>query len=240
MQLNSFKSKIIILCGGKGKRLGNITNKIPKPLVRIGNIPLIEHKLNYYKKQGLEDFVFCIGYKGNILKKFLKKKCKKPIFSDGGVSSGILKRIYLARKIIHKSTIISYGDTLAKINFKDLLKQHKKSKAILSIVVAPIQNPFGLVNWNLKRKVTQFEEKPTLNHFIGYAVIEPNIFNYLNKNIINLEDGKGMVKAIQKLTSKRLVNVYKFKGLQLTVNSPSELREAKTKIEKYFTYDEIL
>ena len=146
----------------------------------------------------------------------------------------------MARKAINTSAIISYGDTLAKINFKDLLKQHKKSKAILSIVVAPIRNPFGLVNWNWKGQVTQFEEKPIINHFIGYAVIEPNIFNYLNKNIINLKDGKGMVKAIQKLTSKRLVNVYKFKGLQLTVNSPSELREAKTKIEKYFTYDELL
>ena len=240
MPLNSSKTKIIILCGGRGKRLGDITKQIPKPLIRVGKISIIEHKLNYYQKQGLEDFVFCIGHKGNILKKFIKKKCKKPIFSDGGINSGILKRIYLARKTINTSAIISYGDTLAKINFRDLLKQHKKSKAILSIVVAPIRNPFGLVNWNWKRKVTQFEEKPILNHFIGYAVIEPNIFNYLNKNIINLEDGKGMVKAIQKLTSKRLVNVYKFKGLQLTVNSPSELREAKTKIEKYFTYDEIL
>ena len=240
MPLNSSKTKIIILCGGRGKRLGDITKQIPKPLIRVGKISIIEHKLNYYKKQGLEDFVFCIGHKGNILKKFIKKKCKKPIFSDGGINSGILKRIYLARKTINTSAIISYGDTLAKINFRDLLKQHKKSKAILSIVVAPIRNPFGLVNWNWKRKVTQFEEKPILNHFIGYAVIEPNIFNYLNKNIINLEDGKGMVKAIQKLSSKRLVNVYKFKGLQLTVNSPSELREAKTKIEKYFTYDEIL
>ena len=107
-------------------------------------------------------------------------------------------------------------------------------------MVAPIQNPFGLVNWNWKNKVTQFEEKPTLNHFIGYAVIEPNIFNYLNKNIINLKDGKGMVKAIQKLSSKRLVNVYKFNGLQLTVNSLSELKEAKTKINKYFTFNEVL
>ena len=240
MPLNSSKTKIIILCGGRGKRLGDITKQIPKPLIRVGKISIIEHKLNYYQKQGLEDFVFCIGHKGNILKKFIKKKCKKPTFSDGGINSGILKRIYLARKAINTSAIISYGDTLAKINFRDLLKQHKKSQAILSIVVAPIRNPFGLVNWNSKRKVTQFEEKPILNHFIGYAVIEPNIFNYLNKNIINLEDGKGMVKAIQKLTSKRLVNVYKFKGLQLTVNSPSELREAKTKIEKYFTYDEIL
>ena len=240
MKLNSLTSKIIILCGGRGKRLGNITKQTPKPLVKVGKFSIIEHKLNYYRRQGFEDFVFCIGHKGNILKKFLKKKCKEPIFSDGGINSGILKRIYLARKVINTSAIISYGDTLAKIDFKDLLKQHKKSRAILSIVVAPIQNPFGLVNWNWKKKATQFEEKPTLNHFIGYAVIEPNIFNYLNKNIINLKDGKGMVRAIQKLISKRLVNVYKFKGLQLTVNSLNELKEAKTKIDKYFTFNEVL
>ena len=240
MKLNLSKSKVIILCGGRGKRLGNITKQTPKPLVKIGKFSMIEHKLNYYRKQGLKDFVFCIGHKGNVLKKFLKKKCKKPIFSNGGINSGILKRIYLARNVINTSTIISYGDTLAKINFRDLLKQHKKSKAILSIVVAPIRNPFGLVNWDQKRKVTQFEEKPTLNHFIGYAVVEPNIFNYLNKNIINLKDGSGMVKAIQKLILKRLVNVYSFKGLQLTINSLSELKTAKTKIDKYFTFNEIL
>ena len=240
MRPKSSKSKIIILCGGRGKRLGNITNKIPKPLVKVGNLPIIEHKLNFYKKQGLEDFVFCVGYKSNKLIKFLKKKCKKPIFSDGGINAGILKRIYLARKVIDTSTIISYGDTLAKINFRDLLKQHKKSKAILSIVVSPIRHPFGLVNWNWKGKATKFEEKPILSHFIGYAVIEPNIFDYLNKNIISLDDGKGIVKAIQKLILKKLVNVYKFKGLQLTVNSPNELKEARTKIGKFFTFDEVL
>ena len=229
-------SKIIILCGGKGKRLGNITKKIPKPLVKVGKIPIIEHKLNYYKKQGLENFIFCIGYKGNILKKFLKKKCENPIFYDGGINTGILKRIYLARENIKSSTIVSYGDTLAKINFRDLLKKHKKSKAVLSIVVAPIQNPFGLIDWNRKGKLIQFREKPTLNHFIGYAVIEPNFFNYLNKSIINQENGKGMVNAIQKLILKRMVNVYKFRGLQLTVNSPNELKEAKIKIGKYFTF----
>ena len=229
-------SKVIILCGGQGKRLGNITKKIPKPLVKVGKIPIIEHKLNYYKKQGLENFIFCIGYKGNILKKFLKKKCGNPIFCDGGINTGILKRIYLARENIKSSTIVSYGDTLAKINFRDLLKKHKKSKAVLSIVVAPIQNPFGLIDWNRKGKLIQFREKPTLNHFIGYAVIEPNFFNYLNKSIINQENGKGMVNAIQKLILKRIVNVYKFRGLQLTVNSPNELKEAKIKIGKYFTF----
>ncbi len=240
MQTKLSGHKVIILCGGKGRRLGNITKKIPKPLVKVGGLTLIEHKLNFYTKQGLTDFAFCVGYKSNMLKKVLKKKYKKAIFFEGGINAGILKRIYLARKIIHKSTIISYGDTLAKINFKDLLRQHKKSKSILSIVVAQIRHPFGLVNCNLRGEATKFEEKPILSHFIGYAVIEPNIFDFLNKRIINLDDGKGMVKAIQKLISKKLVNVYKFEGLQLTVNSPNELKEARTKIGKYFSLDEIL
>ena len=235
------KTKIIILCGGRGKRLGQITKKIPKPLVKIGNKSIIEHKLNYYRKQGLKDYIFCIGYKSNILKRFLKKKYLNPIFFNSAMNTGILKRIYLARKAINTSTIISYGDTLAKINFKDLLNQHKKSNAVLSIVVAPIRNPFGIVDWNTKKKVTQFQEKPTLNHFIGYAVIEPNIFDYLNSAIINLEDGKGIVKAIQKLILKKLVNVYKFKGQQLiTINSLNELKIARAKIGKFFTFDEAL
>ena len=240
MRFDYTKSKVVILCGGKGKRMGKITKKIPKPLVKIGKLSIIEHKLNYYRRQGLKNFVFCIGYKGSILKKILKKKCKNPIFFDGGVKSGILKRIYLARKTIDESTIISYGDTLAKINFKELLANHKKSKSVLSLVAAPIQNPFGLIKWNSKEQAVQFEEKPTLNHFIGYAVIEPKIFKYLTNKTINLKDGEGIVQAIKYLISKRLVNVYKFNGLQLTINSVNELKEVKAKIGNYFTFDEIL
>ena len=122
------EKKILILCGGRGKRLGNITKKIPKPLVKVGKKTIIEQKIKYYSQQGFKNYIFCIGYKGKILKKFIIKKCKKPIFSDGGIKSGILKRIYLAKKFINEPTIISYGDTLAKINFNDLLKKHKKSE----------------------------------------------------------------------------------------------------------------
>ena len=109
----------------------------------------------------------------------------------------------------------------------------------MSIVVAPIQNPFGIVNWDSKERVTEFHEKPLLNHFIGYAVIEPRIFGYLNKRIINLKNGEGIVKAINTLLSKKLVSVYKFRGLQLTVNSINQLREARNRIGNYFTFDEM-
>ena len=154
-------TKIIILCGGKGKRMRKYT-KVPKPLLKLGKLTIIEHKLNYYKKQGLKNFIFCTGYKGNILKKFLKEKCNNSKFFHGKSNFGILKRIYSAKKIITTSTIISYGDTLAKINFKDLIKKHKKSNAVMSIIVAPIQNPFGIVNWDSKKKLQNFVKNPYL------------------------------------------------------------------------------
>ena len=137
MSSNFIKSNVIILCGGQGKRLGKITKKIPKPLVKLGKLPIIEHKLKYYKQQGLNEFVFCTGYKSRILKKFLRRKCINPIFYDNGIEPGILKRIYLARKSVRTSTIISYGDTLAKINFKDLIKKHciREKRYIFFIII---------------------------------------------------------------------------------------------------------
>ena len=164
--------------------MGKFTKKIPKPLLKLGKLTIIEHKMNYYRQQGLRDFIFCTGYKANILKNFIKKRYNDAKFIHTNINSGILKRIYSARKIIKKTSIISYGDTLAKINLKNLIIKHKKSKVLMSIVVAPIQNPFGVVKWNKNEKVTEFHEKPLLNHFIGYAVIEPRIFSYLNNKTV--------------------------------------------------------
>ena len=113
-------TKILILCGGRGKRMGKFTKNIPKPLIKVGKTPIIQHKIYYYKKQGFKNFTFCVGYKANILKKFLNKKYKKVTFSNAGIKSGILKRIYLVRKEVNDITFISYGDTLAKINLSDL------------------------------------------------------------------------------------------------------------------------
>ena len=226
---------MIILCGGRGKRMGYITKNIPKPMVKVGKIPILEHKINYYKSKGFNNFIFCTGYKSNVIQNFLKKKNISCHISNGGTKAGILKRIFLTQEKIKNTSIISYGDTLAKINLKDLIVKHTKSKCTITIVVAPIQNPFGLVEWNNKGNVTKFEEKPILNHFIGYAVINPNFFNKISKKIVNLRDGKGIVRAIHFLMKKKEVNIYKFKDLQITINSQEELKNAKLNYKKYFT-----
>ncbi len=233
--MKNLKYKMIIVCGGRGKRMGKITSRIPKPMIKVGKKTIIEHKIEYYKSEGLKNFIFCLGYKFNIIRNFLKKKISKFHYHNGGINAGILKRIYLVKKYINDFTIISYGDTLAQINFKNLITNHKKSKCCLTIVAAPIQNPFGLINWNSKSRATFFDEKPILNHFIGYAVVSPNFFTKINSKMINLKDGKGLVKAIKYLISKKQVNIYKFKNLQVTINSPEELRYARLNYKKYFT-----
>ena len=65
---------MIILCGGRGRRMGKLTISIPKPMVKIGKSSIIEHKIKYYQSQGIENFTICLGYKSKILKKHLLKK----------------------------------------------------------------------------------------------------------------------------------------------------------------------
>ena len=236
MNNKNLDNKIIIVCGGKGKRMGKITQTVPKPLIKIGDKTIIEHKIKYYNSQGIKKFIFCTGYKSNLIKKFLRKKIPNAIFSNAGLNAGILKRIFFAKDYVKSNTIISYGDTLAKINFRDLIKKHKKSKCSLTIVVASIKNPFGLVDWNSNNKVVSFQEKPLLNHYIGYAVVSPKFFNKINSRIVNLKDGEGIIKCIKYLIKKRQVNTYKLKNLQITINSPEELKYARLNYKKYFTF----
>jgi len=230
---------ILILCGGKGKRLGLISKKIPKTLVKINNKPLINHKLDYYKKSGFNHFCLCIGYKGELIQKHLNKFNGKIQYSNSGLKAGILRRIYEAtKKVEYDTMVISYGDTLAKINLKKLMASHKSSKALITIVVSQILNPFGIVEYNSKNKLKKFSEKPILNHFIGYAVFNKKIFNHIPKEIINLPDGNGIVKLFQSGFMKGKINIFRFNGLQLTINSFKDINDANIKYNKYFTLNE--
>ena len=236
MNSKKLEKKIVIVCGGKGKRMGKITKTKPKPLIKVGNKTIIEHKISYYKSQGINKFIFCTGYKANLIKSFLRKKLPGAFFNNAGLNVGILGRIFAIKEHITDDTIISYGDTLAKINFKDLIIKHKKSNCLLTIVVAPIQNPFGLVSWNARNKVTTFKEKPILNHYIGYAVFSPKLFGKINNKIANLKDGRGIIECIKYLIQKKQVNSYELKNLQITINSPEELKYARLNYKKYFTF----
>ena len=70
----SKNKSMVIVCGGKGKRMGKVLKKIPKAMIKLDNKTIIEHKINYYQSQGIKNFIYCTGYKSKMLKTFLVKK----------------------------------------------------------------------------------------------------------------------------------------------------------------------
>ena len=122
--------KVVILAGGFGTRISEYTKTIPKPMIEINGKPMIFHIMKHYAKYGFKDFYIALGYKGNVLKKFLSKG-----FFDWNINlietgkntmtGGRLKRLkkYLGREIF----MMTYGDGLSNVNLKKLLKFHRKN-----------------------------------------------------------------------------------------------------------------
>jgi NDP-sugar pyrophosphorylase family protein len=130
---------------------------------------------------------------------------------------------------------MTYGDTFTDLQLSALISAHKKQKNEATIVVAPIKNPFGLVEFNAEKQVTFFKEKPILNYFIGYAVINKSALELIPDKVINMPDGEGIVTFFKILMGMDLLGCYFHSGIQTTFNTPEELKIAKKDIVKFFT-----
>lgn len=234
--------KIAIMCGGKGRRLGKLAKSIPKPLVRIRDKTVLQMKIERYIEQGFNEFVVCIGYKGNLIRKFVEKSAfsKMVKFSDAGDSAGILKRLHVAKESFGERILITYGDTYSNINLLKLLGTHEQNSNEGTIVVAPIASPFGLVQYDGEEKVTLFKEKPVLNYYIGYAVLNKSTFDLIPKEVIDMPDGEGLVTCFRILLAMERLGVYRYPGLHLTFNTEDELKSAKDKLVEFYTSREDL
>lgn len=229
--------KIVVLCGGKGERLKPITEEIPKSLIEIEGKAILDHALELYSKKGFNDFILCIGYKGELIKNHFKNNKKYNLqFVDSGENASMLKRIYDTKNLFRDSTIIAYGDTYADIDFKSLLKFHKSKSSLLTIVTTPIKSPFGITDIDEIGKVTSFKEKPVLSYYIGYFVIDKKAFDYM-KEYINLGSEESLISFFNILIKMNKIYTYSYSGLHITFNTSSEKKIADN-IFKYFTYGE--
>ena len=202
--------KVIILAGGFGTRISDINKDIPKPMLPIGNRPIIWHIMNYYTKFGFNDFVIALGYKSEIIKEYfynyyyknsnftvnlnsgeidLIESTKinwKVSLIETGINSLTGKRLMKLKKYINnKRFFLTYGDGLSNINIKQLLNFHIKNKKFATLSAVRPTARFGELKIS-NNKVVKFEEKPQITDgWIngGFFVFEPEFFNYLsNKN----------------------------------------------------------
>lgn len=230
--------KSLILCGGKGTRLGKLGESIPKSLVKLHEKPILHHKLSHSINQDFRDFIIAIGYKGNMI----VDACKdmdlnfNADFSDSGEDAGMLRRIYDASEFFEDRVIVTYGDSIANIHLQHLIDFHLEKQGLLSIVNAPIQSPFGLVTSDDDKLVLTLEEKPVLHYYIGTFVMEKKAIEYIPEQIINWPDGKGLIAFFKILMALNKLYAYPHEGHDITFNTVEELNAAEEGFLKFYTH----
>lgn len=153
--------QVVILAGGKGTRMREMTEELPKPMVPIGGVPVLDHLINIFEKQGSFNFIICSGYLGKKIEAYYKqKKNVKVVFTGDDTETG--GRLYKVRNLLEENFLFTYGDGLANINITKLVNFHFKHNKIGTISVTNPVSRFGLIEFEKNNLVTKFIEKPKL------------------------------------------------------------------------------
>ena len=207
--------KVVILAGGLGSRISEFTDKVPKPMINVGKYPIIWHIMKIYSHYGFNEFIICLGYKSQVIKDFFTNYREKTnsllVDTRTGVNKTLSKKrnedwkIHLVetgdqtmtggriKKIQHLINedhfCMTYGDGLANVDIKKLVKYHLKNKPIATLTAVRPPARFGAIKL-VGNKVKLFKEKHKIHEgWIngGFFVIEPSFLNYIKDDNTFLE-----------------------------------------------------
>lgn len=198
----------VILCGGKGTRLREQTEHMPKPLVEVGNMPILWHIMKHYNKYGVKKFILCLGYKGEMIKDFFINKCWlkgditydmrreeiisgkmkgedwEIIFAETGINNRTGSRIKQIQKYVEgEDFFLTYGDGVSDVNISRLYEKHKQRGLIGTVTAVRPKSRFGNLILDEHDVVKEFEKKFLTTHgWIdgGFFVFNKKFFDYLN------------------------------------------------------------
>jgi len=220
--------KAVILAGGKGTRLHPYTIVFPKPLVPIGNIPILEIVIKQLKKAGFYDITIAVGHLAELIKSYFgngKKFGVKLNYSRENKPLGTAAPLALVEGL--KDTfLVMNGDILTTLNFEDLIEFHKEHKPIVTIAttIRTVNIDFGIVKANEENEVINYIEKPEMQYLtsMGIYIFEPKILKYIKKGeYLNLPD------LIEKLLkNKEKVKNYVSDDYWLDIGRKEDYRKA--------------
>jgi len=179
--------KVVILCGGQGSRIRDVSEIMPKPMLPIGGKPILWHIMKIYASHGITDFVLCLGYKGWIIREFflnyrtmisdctvtlgksneivfhneIEEACWKVTLADTGENTMTGGRVWKVRHYLEdeQNFCLTYGDGLADVDMGTLIETHNSSGLAATLTGVHVSGRFGELCTS-KGKVTKFSEKP--------------------------------------------------------------------------------
>ena len=218
--------KLVILAGGYGTRLAEETKVKPKPLVKIGNKPIVWHLLKIYSHYGINDFIICLGYKGEMLVKELNQISKNEDWNIKYVKTGLKTmtggRIKKIQKYIKndENFCLSYGDGLSDVNIKKQIQFHLKNKKIATLTAVKYKNPKGILIFGNQNNIKSIKEKPVEYINGGFFVLSKKIFKFLKNSKTIFEKD-----CLPKLAHNNELMAFKHKGFWGCMDTLREKKE---------------
>jgi len=227
--------KAVILAGGFGTRLSEETVLKPKPMIEIGDSPMLWHIMKLYSFYGFNDFVICLGYKGYVIKEYFANyflhrsnitfdlaenrmvvhdsyaEPWRVTLEDTGLETftgGRVKRI--AKYVQNETFMLTYGDGVGDVNIRALLEFHKRHGKMATVTAVQPFGRFGALRINSENIVESFSEKPKgdgawING--GFFVMEPGVLDYIEGDKTILER-----TPLERLASEGQLGAYKHSG----------------------------
>lgn len=216
---------VVILCGGQGMRLRELTDTTPKPLVPVGEMPIVQHLMKIYAHHGFRKFVLLLGYRGDQIRQHFSSedfKRKHPdyqiTFVETGEKTQTGGRIKRAEKFINADVFFAnYCDGLSDVDLNALLEHHKKNGKIATLTGVHPMSRFGIIEVE-DGVAKSFKEKPRMEGIVngGYFVFDRKIFDYLGENSILEEE------PLKKLANEGQLAVFEHKGFWACMDTYKE------------------
>jgi glucose-1-phosphate cytidylyltransferase len=228
--------KAVILAGGFGTRLSEETGVKPKPMVEIGDKPILWHIMKIYSAHDINEFIICLGYKGYMIKDYFARyalhrsdvtfdlrngdmqvhqnetepwKVTLVDTGDKSMTGGRLKRV---KKYIGNETFcLTYGDGVTDLNIKELIAFHKRQKTLATLTAVQSPGRFGAFTLDQEQdKIATFKEKPKGDGAWingGFFVLEPGVMDYIEGDLTIWER-----EPMEKLAQEGMLSAYKHHG----------------------------
>lgn len=249
--------KTVILCGGIGYRLKEETEFKPKPMVNIGEKPILWHIMKIYSHYGFNEFIIALGYKGDYIKQyFLNEKnmihdfTLNTLTSDTKIHKNYIssdnftitfvntgeetlpgERILRTKEYIpkeDKNFMVTYGDGVADININELVKFHKKQDTIGTVTGVHPRSKYGLLGTDKNKIVTSFTEKPVLQEWVNGG------FMIFKRDFFNYLREKEMEhEGLKRLIDERELSLYNHENFWHSMDTYSDVKN----LNKYWKED---
>jgi NDP-sugar pyrophosphorylase family protein len=220
--------KAVVLAGGKGTRLAPYTTVLPKPLMPIGDMPILEVILRQMKCAGVNDVILTVGHLSELLKTFFQDGSRFGLqitYSYEDKPLGTAGPIALVDGL-DDTFLVTNGDVLTTLRFQELIDFHKKehAKATIAVHHRKVKIDLGVIQWDGTPRITGYVEKPTLDYCVsmGVYVFEPDVLAYIPRGEY-LDFPDLVLKLIA--ADERVVG-YKFEGYWQDLGRPDDYQVA--------------